>query len=300
MTLRIYLFAALVTMSLAACGGATDAVAPTDPAPAATPESAPLSFDVFTAGAAGFHATSTLIRGERDAVLVDAQFNLSSARELATWIAERDVNLTAIVVTHAHPDHYFGAEAILDVFPGTPIYATADVVAHMRELGPAKLAYWGPIYGDDLTTEPIVATVLEDGSLDLEGRVIELVSVHADVHPMNIVHVPSLDLVVAADLAYSDVHVWLADVTTADARARWLSSIEDVEALEPTVVVPGHRGPNGTSAPTVLADTRQYIAAFDRLRGETNAPAELQAAMTELYPDLALPVILELASGAAF
>ena len=79
-----------------------------------------------------------------------------------------------------------------------------------------------------------------------------------------------------------------------------MASLDRIAALDPSTVVPGHSGPGGITTPAVLADTRAYIAAFDRLRGETSSPAELQAAMLELYPGLALPVILELAAGAAF
>src|SRR4051794_5898747 len=57
--------------------------------------------EVFTAGAAGFHATSTLIEGEKDAVLVDAQFTRSEAHRLAAQILESGKRLKTVFITHA-------------------------------------------------------------------------------------------------------------------------------------------------------------------------------------------------------
>ena len=48
---------------------------------------------------------STLIYGERDAVLVDAFMTVEQAKALANWIASKNRNLTTIYITHGHGDH---------------------------------------------------------------------------------------------------------------------------------------------------------------------------------------------------
>src|SRR5689334_9386429 len=50
--------------------------------------------------------SSTLISGERDAVLVDAPITVEQARALANWVAARGKNLTTIYATHGHGDHF--------------------------------------------------------------------------------------------------------------------------------------------------------------------------------------------------
>ena len=52
--------------------------------------------------------SATLISGERDAVLVDAQLTADQAHDLANWVAAHGKNLTAVYVTHGHGDHWFG------------------------------------------------------------------------------------------------------------------------------------------------------------------------------------------------
>src|SRR5258708_36679828 len=61
--------------------------------------------------------SSTLIFGERDAVLVDTPITVEQARALARWIAASGKNLTTIYATHGHGDHFFGAYTVLERFP---------------------------------------------------------------------------------------------------------------------------------------------------------------------------------------
>ena len=50
--------------------------------------------------------SSTLISGERDAVLVDTPITVEQARALTNWVAARGKNLTTIYATHGHGDHF--------------------------------------------------------------------------------------------------------------------------------------------------------------------------------------------------
>src|SRR5258706_13984683 len=50
---------------------------------------------------------STLIYGERDAVLVDAFMTVRQAHGLADWVAAKNKNLTTISTTDRHADHAF-------------------------------------------------------------------------------------------------------------------------------------------------------------------------------------------------
>src|ERR1700726_2074843 len=52
--------------------------------------------------------SSTLISGERDAVLVDTPITVEQARSVANWVAAKCKNLTTIYATHGHGDHFFG------------------------------------------------------------------------------------------------------------------------------------------------------------------------------------------------
>lgn len=68
-----------------------------------------ISIDVFVGAENAFHVTSTIVSGEHDAVLIDAQFTRSDAQGLAEKIKATGKNLTTVYVTHGHPDHYWGS-----------------------------------------------------------------------------------------------------------------------------------------------------------------------------------------------
>src|SRR5690348_1539416 len=61
--------------------------------------------------------SSTLISGERDAVLVDTFITMEQNRELAEWVVASGKNLTTIYATHGHGDHFFGVNTIKQRFP---------------------------------------------------------------------------------------------------------------------------------------------------------------------------------------
>ena len=68
---------------------------------------------------AGFNVVSTLIFGEKDAVLIDCQWTRSNAYRVIAEICERNLNLKAVFATHAHPDQYWGIGHVKEAFPDT-------------------------------------------------------------------------------------------------------------------------------------------------------------------------------------
>src|SRR6202035_6198862 len=72
--------------------------------------------------------SSTLISGERDAVLVDTPITVEQARALVDWVAASGKNLTTISATHGHGDHFFGISTVLERFPGARFVARPEVI----------------------------------------------------------------------------------------------------------------------------------------------------------------------------
>jgi glyoxylase-like metal-dependent hydrolase (beta-lactamase superfamily II) len=264
------------------------------------PQGASLTHDVFVSDEAGFYVTSTLISGEKEAVLVDGQFTLSNGRRLAEWIARHDRRLKAIYVTHAHPDHFFGLQAVLERFPGTPVYTAPEVVPVAREMAPRKVAQWTPMYGAEIPQQPVLPSPLPEDHLMLEGHRLDILHVgQGDLEHSTAVHVPDLGLLVGGDLLYSGVHVWTADVPQASQRRQWLASLERLGGMPLRMVVPGHMTPGQPTTPQVIAETRAYLEAFDRSVASATHPDQVVEALGKAYPAHALPIILSLGAKAA-
>ena len=234
---------------------------------------------------------STLIYGERDAVLVDAFMTVRQANGLADWVAAKNKNLTTIYITHGHGDHWFGVGTLLERFPNARAVATPNVVKVMRQnTSPEFLdKVWMAAFPGQIPDKLVIAEELKGNVIDLEGQ--ELVAVelgHTDTDQTTYLNVPSIGLVVAGDAAYNDVHLYLAE-SNAQTRREWISALDKIESLNPRAVVASHKKPENDDNPRIIEQTRQYIRDFDRLAEKTRTAQELYDKMLELYPNRVNP-----------
>jgi glyoxylase-like metal-dependent hydrolase (beta-lactamase superfamily II) len=236
---------------------------------------------------------STLIYGDRDAVLVDPPLTIQQTSSLIDWIAASGKKLTTIYSTHGHGDHWFGIAALLDRFPDARALATSQVVELMREhVSPEATKWWRMNFPGQIPERLVVAEELEGDAIILEGGELVAVKVgHGDSDDSTCLNVPSIGLVVAGDVAYNDVHQYFAE-SDHPKRGEWISALDKVESLDPRAVIAGHKRPGREDSPRIIEETRQYIRDFDRLDGTTTTPTELYDRMLELYPDRYNPGML--------
>jgi glyoxylase-like metal-dependent hydrolase (beta-lactamase superfamily II) len=115
--------------------------------------------------------SSTLISGERDAVLVDTFITLDQNRTLVDWIAASGKNLTTIYATHGHGDHFFGVNTIRKRFPKARFVTTQDVVAIMRAQAssPVLESFWKSRFPGQIDSTLVIADELA-GTIEIEGQ----------------------------------------------------------------------------------------------------------------------------------
>jgi len=232
--------------------------------------------------------SSTLISGERDAVLVDAPITVEQARSLANWIAAKGKNLTTIYATHGHGDHFFGASTVLDRFPGARFVARPEVIKIMRQqASPETLAtYWNPRFPGQISSQLAIAEELTGNVITLEGQ--DLVSVplgFTDTAGTTCLHVPSIGLIAAGDAAYNGVHLHLSESPDQQKRQEWIAALDKMESLKPRAVIAGHKRVGNDDSPRILGETRRYISDFERLDMQTTTARDLYDQMLKLYPE---------------
>jgi glyoxylase-like metal-dependent hydrolase (beta-lactamase superfamily II) len=237
--------------------------------------------------------SSTLIYGKRDAVLVDAFITVEQTDFLVNWVEASGKNLTTIYATHGHGDHFFGIGALLDRFPNARAVAAREVVHVMRQQASPEFVanFWSAWFPGQIPDRLVIAEELKGNVIDLEGHDLVAVEVgHTDTDYTTCLHVPSLGLVVAGDVAYNDVHLYLAE-SNARTRGEWISALDKIESLNPSAVVAGHKRSGNDDSPKIIEETRRYIRDFDRVAGTTTSARELYDKMLELYPDRVNPLV---------
>ena len=260
----------------------------------------PLTLDVYNPGAAAFFpVSSVLVSGEKDAILIDAQFAKAQANQLVEKIRRSGKHLTTIYISHGDPDYYFGLETLTQAFPDAKVVASGPTVAHINETKDAKLAFWGPQMGTDVPSQLIVPEVMQGNTLSLEGRELDVMGLSGRQPQRSYVWIPSLKAVVGGVVVADNLHVWMADTQTPQSHRQWLATLKRIESLQPDIVVPGHYlGENDRSLKAVHF-TRDYIKAFDEETPKARNSAELIAAMKKRYPNLGEESSLELSAKVA-
>lgn len=264
------------------------------------PAATALTVQTFTASDASNNVTSTLIVGNKEAVLVDAQFIDSEAKKLVTLIQGTGRHLSSIYITHAHPDHHFGLAVLRAAFPDVQVLAHPAVAAEMKSTWQGKHDYWKTVYAADITDVEVDATPYTEQTLSLEGHDIRLRGpAEGDIPNEVTVYIPELATLITGDVSYGGTHVWLADTKPAEWDA-WVANLQDLATLKPTVVISGHRDVNHASDATNLTETIEYVQAFKAAVAAGHSADEVVKAMTAKYPSLKLPLILQLSAKAAF
>ena len=98
-----------------------------DPIPFARPETAPNGErQMFQ------YIATTLISGEREAVLVDPPMTTEQVAQVINWVEASGKSLQHIFITHGHGDHWFGTGPLLERFPAVTVFAAPGTIEIMR------------------------------------------------------------------------------------------------------------------------------------------------------------------------
>jgi glyoxylase-like metal-dependent hydrolase (beta-lactamase superfamily II) len=260
---------------------------------AATSAQAKLTLKVHTGkGQVGYDVNSTMIIGERDILLIDPQFSLSEAHKLAAEILETRKRLATIYTTHPHPDHLFGLAVLKQSFPDAKIVALPATVNAAKTGWPARQKFWVSTYGNNIPgPEPVLPEELTTPVLTLEGEEFPITGgvQGADGPGNSFVWVPSLRAVITGDIVFD--HVYFG-VPRPEPRANWQKTIDQIAALKPSVVVPGHEGPGATRDMRSIEWMKKYMADWDANVPKSKDAAAMRTNVLEQYPGLGMEFTL--------
>jgi glyoxylase-like metal-dependent hydrolase (beta-lactamase superfamily II) len=250
-----------------------------------------------TAGAAGltvqpynpgtkaiFPVTSTLVYGDHEALLVDAQFEGRYARELVTRIRATGRELKYVFISHSDPDYYFGLDVIKAAFPKAKVLSTAQTAYLISASEEEKLAVWKDKLGDGAPAQLSVPQAMDGSGLVIDGEQVQVRQDPAD-SAHSYLWIPSTRTVLGGIPVSNGGHLWMADTRGVAEIDAWIKRIDDMKSLQPLAVVPGHAGALSTD-PAQLDVVRDYLVDYRAAVGGHATAAAIVAAMKAKYPDL--------------
>jgi glyoxylase-like metal-dependent hydrolase (beta-lactamase superfamily II) len=247
-------------------------------------------------------ATSTLVVGNAEAVLIDAQYTESEITALGDMIEQTGKRLTSIYITHGHYDHYYGLGQLVTRFPDAKPVATAAVVADINATLDDQAKQWQGFFGDDFAKASVLPQPLEGNGIDLEGQELRVIEVgQGDIAPSTVVHIPSIDTVVAGDVVYNRIHPMLALTGPKEWQA-WIDSVDQVARLGAKIIVAGHKRPDASDGDleTILDGTRAYIRDYRDAVAASSTASDVVEIMKNKYEDYGNLTTLMFSARAAF
>jgi glyoxylase-like metal-dependent hydrolase (beta-lactamase superfamily II) len=167
---------------------------------------------------------------------------VAEAEALANWVALHNRNLETIYITHAHFDHFFGLSVLLDRFPMARAIATPKTVNAMQmSFTPPVERLARRLFPGQLATKFVAPEAYEHDTFTLEGHELRIIEQgHTDSPDTTSLHVPSIGLIVAGDVVYNQCRMYVGD-TTPESRKNWIAALDRLAALDPEIVVAGHK-----------------------------------------------------------
>jgi len=143
-----------------------------------------------------------------------------------------------------------------------------------------------------------VPEVYASDEILVDGQLVNIIHVgQGDVEGSTIFHVPSAEAVVCGDVVYNNVHMMMYEADEAK-REAWIASIDAVAALNPKIVVAGHKSVGAPDLPENLAASRRYLRDFTAVSNRGGTVEDLVHGMLELHGERDQPHTLWISARA--
>jgi glyoxylase-like metal-dependent hydrolase (beta-lactamase superfamily II) len=238
-----------------------------------------------------------LIETPGGVVVVDSTLTISDARALRRR-ADDLGKLRAVLITHAHPDHYGGAVELVGE-DDVPVIAAKGVDTVIRRDDEIKEQIIRPMFGDEWPRERRFPNqTMNDGeSISFDGVPFTLMDLGPGESPHDSVWLVGDErrVAFAGDTAYQQMHCYLAD-------GYWESWLANIQRLRAELGRDAelHFGHGDPTAASPLDWQERYINAFIEAIQEADwsdrdaAKAQVVGRMVEYLPNGELRFLIEL------
>src|ERR1700738_1547205 len=252
------------------------------------------SIKVFTSPDDQFWNNSVMIEGTQEVMLVDAQLTKTSAEKVLQENKETKKPLSIIYITHEHADHFLGLEVFREAYPRVRVIANSAVVDRINAVYQEKIDKWKNILGSGATSHVVAIDKFDGDVINFESSRMEIVkNVQGDTDENTMLWIPGQRILIAGDVLFNDMHVYTTE-TDSKARGNWLTSLQKIREVKPSVVLPGHRKVGSPlDASTAVDFTENYLLVFEEELKKAKDADSLINAMKEKFPSADLLLAIE-------
>lgn len=237
----------------------------------------------YAAPEEGWRVNTHVIELPTQIVVVDAQYTLSYAREVADYARGLGKPLTRLYVTHYHPDHLLGAAAF-----AAPLHALAEVKAKIELVGDRVAKEEHAKLGDvipERAERP--SRIVAPGMEVIEETRFEFLRLsHAETEDALMIGLPDHSVLITQDLIYNSVHVFIGE----QAFDSWGAALKTYRALPYGRILPGHGPPGGPELYDAMA---RYLSSARVALTEASGPADFKQRLISAFPEFTGRALLD-------
>lgn len=235
----------------------------------------------YTAPEDGFLVNTHVVETDDRLVVVDGQFFLSYAAEVAGYIERLGKPVERFVLTHVHPDHYSGFQLLTERF-SAPLYALKEVKDYVDRNAPEVLRTRREIAGDGVAQRPPRITgVLTPGEEAIDGLTYGFEHVaDAESEHQLVIALPELGAIAPIDVVMpNEYHLF----TVRPFFDHWTQILRGLQrrAGGSELLLSGHGGPTDPSA---IEGNIAYLAEAKAVHAEASDHEEYARLLKERFP----------------
>ncbi len=252
-----------------------------------------IAFHSFLSPEDGEMVCSQIIETQNKLVVVDALLLRPYARELRRYVDSLGKPIDRVIITHSHPDHWFGLEFFGDV----PIYSLQETIDEIKEVGDGYLEYKRSQHGDLIADSKVVpSNIIKEGVENIDGVNYAFTKViDAEASLMLLIELPDLKTLIAQDLLYNGVYLYTGEKNSEGEYCfdGWTKILRNLQERKYDTILVGH---GDTANPTIFTEMIGYIEYARRAFESASNGDELKEKLIGKYPTFRVTEMLDISN----
>jgi glyoxylase-like metal-dependent hydrolase (beta-lactamase superfamily II) len=162
-----------------------------------------------------FGTATHIIESPNVLIVIDTQYLVPYTKEVIEYSKKLNKPIIAVIISHAHPDHYFGLTEFVKEYPSLKSFALQEVIEEIKNEGSLMLTEIKKGLGSlvpDIITIPTNAILSESSTKTelIDGIIYDFERYNkAESKEQLIISFPQVGAIIVQDLIYNGYHPWL-------------------------------------------------------------------------------------------